>query len=95
MSSRSKTVSLSRGGKASQSSWYELLPENDGFRESRGLPGVEADKIGVLLPSGGEDPVEEACVRDISGDSLPLSPGCPEVAPGIGIGSDISNIVRL
>jgi len=47
---------LSRGGKASQSSWYELLPENDGFRDSLGEPGIEAVNVGVLLPSGGVEP---------------------------------------
>jgi hypothetical protein len=34
-------------------------------------------------------------VRDISGDKLLGSIACSELAPGIGMGSDISNIVRL
>jgi hypothetical protein len=65
-------VSLSNGGNASQSSWYELLPEKDGLRDNLGLPGVEAVRIGVLMPSGGDVPVEELCGvdRDISGDKL-------------------------
>lgn len=100
MSSRSKTVSRSSGGNASQSSWYELLPENDGFRDNRGLPGLEAEKIGVLSPSGGDELVEDAPempLRRISGDKFPLSIACSSFAfaPGIGIGSDISRIVRL
>lgn len=34
LSRRSSTESRSRGGKGSRSSWYELLPEKDGLRES-------------------------------------------------------------
>lgn len=38
----SKTVSLSSGGKVSQSSWYELLFENEGLRDNApGLGGTE------------------------------------------------------
>ena len=63
---------LSKGVNASQSSAYELLPENDGFRDNRGLPGFEGVRTGVLIPSGGDVPVEEVRVvaRDISGDKL-------------------------
>lgn len=96
-------VNLSRGGNASQSSWYELLPENDPFRDNRGprygLPGFDASSKGVLLPSGGEDPVEgiEPPARESSGERL-LGSGSfagSDFAPGIGIGSDISDSVRL
>ena len=88
-------MSLSKGGKASQSSWYELLPENDGFRDSLGLPGVEAVKLGVLLPSGSVDPFEEVdWTRVISGDRLLLSKTGSCLGEGIGIGSVISDNVR-
>lgn len=42
-------------------------------------------------------PVEDVpvVVRDISGDKLSGSCACSCLAPGIGMGSDISNIVRL
>lgn len=42
-------------------------------------------------------PVEDVpvVVRDISGDKLVGSSACSCLAPGIGMGSDISNIVRL
>ena len=90
-------MSLSNGGNASQSSWYELLPEKDGLRDSRGLPGFEAVKTGVLIPSGGDDAVEEVfvVVRVISGDRPPTSAACSGFEPGIGIGSVISNMVRV
>jgi hypothetical protein len=91
-------VSLSNGGKASQSSWYELLPENDGFRDNLGLLGVEAVRTGVLTPSGGDDPVEVlrgGVDRDTSGDKLFRSAASSDFAPGMGMGSDISKIVRL
>lgn len=45
------------------------------------------------MPSGGEELVELADVRGTSGDRLSLSTG--SLAPGMGIGSDISNSVRL
>ena len=92
LSSRSKTVSLSKGGNASQSSWYELLPENEGFRDSRGLPGEDALNCGVLLPSGGDESVEDG-TRVTSGERLLVSNVASGFEPGIGIGSDISKIV--
>jgi hypothetical protein len=96
LSRRSKTVSLSNGGNASQSSWYELLPEKDGFRESRGLLGIDADRIGVLVPSGGEELLVEVFVgtRLICGDKLWPSTAGSGFEPGIGIGSVISKSVR-
>lgn len=51
--------------------------------------------MGVLLPSGGDELAEDGEVREISGDRPPLSIASSDFAPGIGIGSDISNIVRL
>ena len=95
LSNRSNTVSLSKGGNASQSSWYELLPEKDGLRDSRGLPGFEEVESGVLLPSGGVDPFEELdWTRVISGDKLLTSKTGSCYGDGIGIGSDISDSVR-
>ena len=92
LSKISKTVSLSKGGNASQSSWYELLPENEGFRDSRGVPGDDAVITGVLLPSGGDEEVEDG-TRDISGDRLLASSAGSDFEFGIGIGSDISKMV--
>jgi hypothetical protein len=96
LSSRSKTVSLSRGGKASQSSWYELLPEKDGLRESRGLFGVEIDARGVELPPGGEEPVDEVLAGTlfISGEIVLFSTADSALEPGMGMGSDISKMGR-
>jgi len=72
------------------------LPEKEGFRESLGVPCVEAVKVGVLLPSGGDELVEEPPDRTrlISGARFALSMADSEFEFGIGIGSDISNIVR-
>jgi hypothetical protein len=52
---------------------------------------------GVLVTSGGDVPVDEVLVmfRSISGDVLSGSVVVSAGAPGIGMGSDISNIVRL
>jgi hypothetical protein len=49
------------------------------------------------MPSGGEDDADDACVemRDISGDKLLLSGADLKLEPGMGIGSDISSIVRV
>jgi hypothetical protein len=49
------------------------------------------------VPSGGEEDADDACVwtRDISGDKLLLSGTDLELEPGMGIGSDISSIVRV
>ncbi len=93
MSNKSKTVSLSKGGNASQSSWYELLPENEGFRESLGLLDAEALRIGVLLPSRGDELSEDGA-RDISGERL-WGSRLPDFDFGDGMfmGSDISKMV--
>ena len=55
MSSKSRTVKRSAGGRGSQSSWKELLPLKDGFLDSLGL--FVALRIGVsgISASGGEE----------------------------------------
>jgi len=57
LSSISKTVRRSKGGNASQSSWKELLPENEGVLvncgPSRGLDGDEENILGVFMEPGG------------------------------------------
>jgi hypothetical protein len=55
------------------------------------------EKVGVLLPSGGEEDVEEACAgwRESSGDKLFESIAGSDFELGISIGSDISSIVRV
>src|SRR6478735_1452377 len=47
LSRRSSTDRRSRGGRPSQSSWLELLPEKDGFLECIEPLGVVAPSIGV------------------------------------------------
>lgn len=39
-------MSLSRGGEKSQSSCWELLPEKDGFLESRGVLELAVPRMG-------------------------------------------------
>lgn len=62
------------------------------------MPGVDAVNTGVLLPSGGDDAVEDPPdkTRVISGARLDESTSFFDFEPGIGIGigSDISNKVR-
>jgi hypothetical protein len=53
-------------------------------------------RSGDLLPSGGEDPAEDtAAAREISGERLFGSIAGSGFEPGMGIGSDISDNVRL
>lgn len=59
LSRRSKTVRRSKGGKTSQSSWYELLFEKEAFRASIAGLGGDEERFGVLTPGGGESPVDE------------------------------------
>lgn len=67
-------MSLSKGGSESQSSWYELLPEKDEFRESLGLFGVVALRVGVSTStSSGHDELRRE-VASCSG-ARELSPG--------------------
>lgn len=49
-------------------------------------------KTGVLLPSGGDEPVDDG-TRDISSERLLASNAGSDFVLGIGIGSDISRIV--
>jgi hypothetical protein len=58
LSRRSNTVGRSSGGHVSQSSWYELLFENDGLRDNPRDPG------GVEEPSAEYVGTEESDVTD-------------------------------
>jgi hypothetical protein len=59
-----------------------------------GLPGIVGSKIGVLLPSGGEELNDDApLIGGISGERLFGSrAGSPDLF-GMGIGSDIPEMV--
>jgi len=59
-----------------------------------GLPGIVGSNTGVLLPSGGEELIDDApLIGGISGERLLGSrAGSPDPF-GMGIGSDISEMV--
>ena len=79
-SRRSSSVRRSRGGNASQSSWYELLPENDGFLDRLGLLGIEGPRVGV----------SRACSRGVvSKGGVPLGSGVRTASLSVDAVSDL------
>lgn len=89
LSSKSKTVIRSRGGNNSQSSWYELLFENEGFRDMKpGVGGNESE--GVLTPGGVKAPTEsDDLLESLLGSSGERVGSTREAVVGISMGSDI------
>ena len=86
----------SKGGNASQSSWYEPALENEAFRERLSGLGGDDDASGVLILSNGEPPfvddVDEPFVETLAmvGERLSL-----ELRPsgfGLSVTSDSDNI---